>query len=106
MSNYRSPFLYDARVRAAAREISRGGNRRMPGQIPKREGIAGLGCDCRVQYTGGTLRGYREALLHGPHKTALSGLSQSKPEGTPALIPVSDRKAIEAAVKLFAGAKK
>lgn len=102
---YRNPLLYDARVRAAAREIARGGNHKMPKTIPRSEGIAGLGCGCQVSYTGGTLRGYREALLHGPHKTKLAGLSQSGPEGTPALIPVSDRKAIDAAVRLFKGLK-
>jgi len=105
MSHYRNPLLYDARVRAAAREIARGGNRLLAKTIPKSEGIAGLGCGCRIAYTGGKLRGYREALLHGPHKTKLAGLAQSKPEGTPALIPVSDQKAIDAAVRLFKGLK-
>lgn len=68
-------------------------------------GLAGLGCDCQVRYTGGGLKGYREALLNGVHKTRLNGLAQSAPQGTPALIPVSDRKAVDAAVKLFKGLK-
>lgn len=98
-------IAYEARLRASAREIARGGNKRIPGVIPDRIGLAGLGCDCQVNYTGGRLRGYREALLHGTIKTQLNGLAQGKPEGTPALIPVSDRKAVTAAVRLFKGLK-
>lgn len=101
MTNYRAPLLFEARKIAAAREIARGGHRPPAGLLPS----VGLGCDCQVKYTGGGLKGYREALLDGVHKTSLHGLAQSPAAGTPALIPVSDRKAVDAAVRLFKGLK-
>ena len=103
---YRAPLLFEARKIAAARELARGGNRAPPRTFPT--GVttfAGMGCGCRVNYTGGGLKGYRAAILDGVHKTKLNGLSQSPASGTPALIPVSDRRAVEAAVRLFKGLK-
>lgn len=102
MSNYRNPLLFQARKIAAARELMRGGNRSFTGTFSS---LGNIGCGCQVNYTGGGMKGYREALLNGVHKTGLRGLAQSRPEGTPALIPVSDRKAVDAAVRLFKGLK-
>lgn len=106
MSNYRSPLLYDARKIAAAREIATASGNvpgRIPGTTPMTMGLAGMGCGCQVKYTGGGLKGYKAAILDGVHKTKLHGLAQSPTTGTPALIPVSDRKAVDAAVRLFKG---
>lgn len=94
-----SPLLAESRKIAAAREIARGGNRLTPGSLN------GIGCGCQVNYTGGGLKGYRAAILNGTHKTALHGMAQSPTSGTPALIPVSDRRAVDAAVRLFKGLK-
>lgn len=106
MSQYRSPLLYDARKIAAAREIrTASGAQRVPGTSPMNVGVAGLGCDCQIRYTGGGLKGYRAAVLNGVHRTKLNGLAQSAPSGTPALVPVSDRKAVDAAIRLFKGLK-
>lgn len=109
MTTYRAPLLFEARKMAAAREIARGGHRPpallLPASTLSRVTLAGVGCDCHVNYTGGGMKGYREALLDGVHKTGLRGLAQSPAAGTPALIPVSDRKAVDAAVRLFKGLK-
>lgn len=111
MTDYRSPLLYDARKIAAARELcaAHGTVRVRPitGTYPMTSSLTlpsagpGLGCNC--QYTGGGMKGYRAAFLDGIHKTRLNGLAQSRPEGTPALIPVSDRAAVTAAVRMFKG---
>lgn len=110
MSNYRAPLLREARTIAAARELARGGNRAPAGTFPpatpgKFRGLSGLGCGCDVKYTGGGMKGYRAAMLDGVHKTKLNGLAQSPAGGTPALIPVSDKSAVTAAVRLFKGLK-
>src|SRR5262245_18411233 len=113
MSRYRSPMLYESRKIAAAGGLARGGNRPPAGSITPESRtrartprpLAGLGCDCDVRYRGGSLRRYREPVLNGVHKTELRGLAQSPATGTPALVPVSDRRAVDAAVRLFKGLK-
>lgn len=91
----RNVFNRAGRVRAAAKEIA---GLRAPGP--------GLGCACHVQpVRGPTLKGYQRVVLHGPHRLRGRGLSAAPESGTPALIPVSDRSAVAAAVKLFAMAR-
>lgn len=101
----RNSFTRDGRLRAAAKEIAGRGLR--PVNVgPGLAGVAGLGCQCQVQRVkGATLKGYQRALLKGVHRFRGRGLSGAPPAGTPALIPVSDRSAVNAAVRRFAAAR-
>lgn len=94
-------LVREGRMRAAAKEIS------------GRRALHGLGCACgsrpvirSQKLSGPRLRGYERVLLHGVSLRG-RGLGAVGPSdaGTPALIPVSDRSAVMAAIKRFAAAR-
>lgn len=66
---------------------------------------SGLGCGCTPRASSPRLKGYVRATLRGYRAVTLSGFGDAGPikPGTPALIPVSDRRAVENAVRLFQG---
>lgn len=89
MSNYANRIQTDARIRNAYQEMTRPHRNRQ-----RTRTLKGLACNCK-------LRGYIATTLR-PHGT-LSGFGAATPSGTPALIPISDPKAVAAAIKLFQG---
>lgn len=78
-------FQRIGKLRAAARELA---GQPVPGRT--------LGCACQMQRGG--MKGYRRATLTGTVNFRGRGLAAA-PQGVPALVPISDRSAVTAAVK-------
>lgn len=86
----RNRFDRTGRLLAAVRELS------------GVHGVATLGCACKATPVKGlNLRGYQAVKLSGAIRLKGRGLGAAPPHGTAALIPVSDRSAIIAAIRRF-----